>query len=119
MARPPSRRASANPRAADTIDAPTASPRPHTGPKTSPAASVNAVRGIGVVVTIACARKKTSGAVGPSRAAQSRSSSGEGSGTTRATTTAATSSPSSSSQRVRFGTQRPPLAPVRGRSSPG
>src|SRR4029077_21031811 len=65
----------------------TANGTPRKGPKSRPAASVNAVRGNGKNVTTTCATKKASGNHGPTEVAQSRSWSAVGNGTSSATAT--------------------------------
>ena len=51
----------------------TAIATPRTGPNSSPAASVNAVRGNGKTVTTTWATRKANGNHGPTEVAQSRS----------------------------------------------
>ncbi len=65
----------------------TAIATPSSGPNSSPAASVNAVRGNGNTVTTMCAARKASGNHGPTDVAQSRSCTAVGSGTNTATAT--------------------------------
>ena len=65
----------------------TASDTPSSGPNSSPAASVNAVRGKGKTVTTTWAAKKASGNHGPTDVAQSRSCTAVGNGTSNATAT--------------------------------
>lgn len=67
----------------------TAMATPSSGPKSSPAASVNAVRGMGTTVTTMWATKNASGNHGPRDCAQSRICTGEGSGSHDASTSSA------------------------------
>ena len=70
-----------------TVLATTASGTPRAGPNSSPAASVNAVRGNGKTVTTMCAARNASGNHGPTDVAQSRSCTAVGSGTNSAIAT--------------------------------
>jgi hypothetical protein len=58
----------------------TAISTPSTGPNSSPAARVKAVRGTGTIVATTCATRKANGNHGPTDSAQSRIRTGEGSG---------------------------------------
>ena len=68
-----------------TVLAPTASGTPMTGPKSRPAANVNAVRGNGNTVTTMWAARNANGNHGPTEVAQSRSCTAVGRGTRNAT----------------------------------